>query len=55
MFYDEVVCMMFEEGEECVEVNDVEEFFDGYMCLWLFFYLVMVDEFFCVVCVDCYK
>lgn len=47
--------MMFEEGLDCCEVNDVEEFFDGYMWLWLFFYLFMVDDFFRVVCVDCYK
>lgn len=46
VFYDDVVQMMFEEGKYCFEVNDVDEFLEGYMSLWLFFYLVMVDDFF---------
>lgn len=55
VFHDEVARMMLEEGEECVEANDVEEFLDGYMRLRSPFYLAMVDEFFRAVCVDCYK
>lgn len=55
VFHEEVARMMLEEGEECVEANDVEEFLDGYMRLRSPFYSSMVDEFFRAVCVDCYK
>lgn len=55
VFHDEVARMMHEEGEECVEADDVQEFLDGYMRLRSPFYLAMVDEFFRSLCVDCYK
>lgn len=55
VFHDEVARMMDEEGEECVEAKDIEEFLDGYMRLRSPFYLSMVDDFFRAVCVDCYK
>lgn len=55
VFHDEVARMMDEEGEDCLEANDVEEFLDGYLRLRSPFYVSMVDEFFRVVCVDCYK
>lgn len=55
VFHDEVAQMMFEEGLDCCEANDVEEFLDGYMRLRSPFYLSMVDDFFRAVCVDCYK
>ena len=55
VFHDEVARMMLEEGQECGEAADVEEFLDGYMRLRSPFYVAMVDEFFRAVCVDCYK
>lgn len=55
VFHDEVARMMLEDGKECGEAADVEEFLDGYMRLRSPFYVAMVDEFFRAVCVDCYK
>jgi hypothetical protein len=55
VFHDEVARMLLEEGQECGEAADVEEFLDGYMRLRSPFYVAMVDEFFRAVCVDCYK
>ncbi|XP_024381710.1 uncharacterized protein [Physcomitrium patens] len=55
VFHDEVARMMLEEGQDCGEAHDVEEFLQGYMSLRSPFYLSMVDNFFRAVCVDCYK
>ena len=55
VFHDEVARMLAEEGHECGEAADVEEFLDGYMRLRSPFYVAMVDDFFRAVCVDCYK
>lgn len=54
VFQDEVASMMLEGGDG-IELEDIEEFLDGYMRLSSPFYLEMVEEFFRAVCFDCFK
>lgn len=54
VFQDEVARMMVEDGEYA-EVQDIDEFLDGYLRLSSPFYVQMVQEFLRALCVDCYK
>jgi hypothetical protein len=54
-FQDEVARMLLEGTGDVSELEDIEDFLNGYMRLNTPFYLEMVEEFFRAICLDCFN
>jgi hypothetical protein len=54
-FQDEVARMLLEGTGDVSELQDIEDFLNGYMRLNTPFYLEMVEEFFRAICLDCFN